>query len=312
LLVENFYICPNGHNFPVVNRIPRFVSNSNYARSFGVQWNSFNLTQLDSYTKTNYSFTRLQRIAGNIGIFYNRKILEVGFGAGRFTEIILSQHGKLFSFDISNAVEANYDYLKSINQDWFVCQADVGNLPLAPEQFEIVVCIGVIQHTDDQLATLKNLVNQLAPGGLLLIDFYSDSYPYTAVRKICRFFILMLSIRFRLRAVKFLVSVGWPIHRSFKKIVKNKFLGRFTLFQKLRYGFIGISPIVDHSDAYENLSPKILRQWAILDTHDTLTDTYKHLTSNLAAKNLLELAGFINIEIKSGGNGIEARGMKPK
>ena len=43
--------CKNGHVWEIVNSIPRFVKGAdNYAASFGVQWQVWRKTQLDSYT----------------------------------------------------------------------------------------------------------------------------------------------------------------------------------------------------------------------------------------------------------------------
>jgi len=39
----------DAHRYPISNFIPRFVSSTNYADNFGMQWNKFRRTQLDSY-----------------------------------------------------------------------------------------------------------------------------------------------------------------------------------------------------------------------------------------------------------------------
>lgn len=38
------------HKYRIYNGIPRFVPESNYADNFGMQWNYFRQTQLDSYS----------------------------------------------------------------------------------------------------------------------------------------------------------------------------------------------------------------------------------------------------------------------
>jgi len=38
------------HRYPIRDFIPRFVPESNYADNFGMQWNEFRRTQLDSYS----------------------------------------------------------------------------------------------------------------------------------------------------------------------------------------------------------------------------------------------------------------------
>ena len=37
------------NKYPISNFIPRFVPKSNYADNFGMQWNLFSKTQLDSF-----------------------------------------------------------------------------------------------------------------------------------------------------------------------------------------------------------------------------------------------------------------------
>lgn len=44
-------VCASHHGpFPIVGFVPRFVPASNYASSFGFQWNRFSRTQLDSHS----------------------------------------------------------------------------------------------------------------------------------------------------------------------------------------------------------------------------------------------------------------------
>lgn len=65
-LARGEYACPRGCAYPVVRGVPRFVPLDNYAAAFGIQWNAFRKTQLDSHTGTAISHDRLCRIAGAI------------------------------------------------------------------------------------------------------------------------------------------------------------------------------------------------------------------------------------------------------
>ena len=106
---DSFYLSSLGSKFKIINKIPRFVSEENYTSAFGVQWNHYRKTQLDSYTGVPISEVRLKRCIGE-EIFSNLKgktILEAGCGAGRFTEVLLSKKSYVMSIDMSNAVEAN-------------------------------------------------------------------------------------------------------------------------------------------------------------------------------------------------------------
>ena len=54
----------NSTRYPVRNGIPRFVTESNYADNFGMQWNHFRQTQLDSQTGHSISADRFWKATG--------------------------------------------------------------------------------------------------------------------------------------------------------------------------------------------------------------------------------------------------------
>lgn len=295
------FVCEQGCEFRVERGVPRFVEPKNYAAGFGLQWNTFRRTQLDSHTGATISADRLRRIAGgDLGIFKGKLVLEAGCGAGRFTEIMLEHGARVFAADLSTAVEANYANC-SHSTGYFVCQADITRLPVAAGQFDIVVCIGVIQHTPDPEAAMAALCRCLRPGGLLLIDHYSPGYPATPSRRVLRNFLLKRSSKFALRFCRGLVALLWPMHRV------SALLGRLPRLLPARYRFLHWSPVVDYQDAYPQLGAKLLYEWAILDTHDTLTDHFKHLRTAEQIRDHLGSRGMTAIETVYAGNGVEAR-----
>src|SRR4029079_14520550 len=97
-----------GNRFPLLAGVPRVCDPENYTSNFGVQWNAFRETQIDRgeagiskrrfFAETAWSPEELSGVDG----------LEVGSGAGRFSQIVL-KHTKasLYSVDYSSAVEAN-------------------------------------------------------------------------------------------------------------------------------------------------------------------------------------------------------------
>src|ERR1044072_1806032 len=165
--------CANGCVIPIVNNIPRFVSSENYASAFGRQWNKFRKTQLDSHTGTTISRDRLQRcLGGSLEGIKGKSVLEVGCGAGRFTQAMLKAGARVFACDLSAAAEAHYANCHDLSPDYFVCQADALKLPVAPGSFDFVVCLGVIQHTPSPEETIAALARYVRPGGTLAIDHY--------------------------------------------------------------------------------------------------------------------------------------------
>jgi len=305
------YACPRGCRFPVARGIPRFVAQASYADSFGLQWNTFRRTQLDSHTGTALSRDRLARIAGGLEVFRGRFVLEAGCGAGRFTEVMLGAGARVIATDLSSAVEANLENCGHF-RDYFVCQADLRRLPVPPGAFDIVVCVGVIQHTPDPEETIERLCGYVAPGGWLFIDHYSPGYPATFSRRLLRAVLLRTSPKTALRFCTRLIQALWPLHRLIWAGLRGA-IGRGNwLARKARGAFLRLSPVVDYQSAYPELGPELLRTWALLDTHDTLTDRFKHLRSEDQIRAQLEKCGMTEIHTQPGGNGVEARARRPQ
>ena len=301
---DKFYAPSTGEEFPIVNSIPRFVKSDNYTTSFGLQWNKFRKTQLDSYTGVPISRDRLKRIAGGtLDIFNGKNVLEAGCGAGRFTEILLKAGANVWAADLSVAVDANYENCKNYSS-YFLCQADILSLPFPPQQFEIVLCIGVIQHTPVPEKTIEILCSHVKPGGTLLLDHYPPNYPMPGLRRLLRVLLLKTGEEFRMAFVKTMVAILWPIHKA---TCQNRILW----ISRLRQPLLKYSPVVDYQDAYPSLGSRLLYEWAILDTHDTLTDHYKHLRSAEEIQSCLGSCGMTNIYTQLAGNGVEARAVKP-
>ena len=294
--------CAFGCNVPVVGGIPRFVPSDDYAAAFGWQWTHFQKSQLDSHTGTTISRDRLTRcLGGDLSVVRGKAVLEAGCGAGRFTEILLAAGARVFAADLSVAVEANHANC-SESASYFVCQADIRRLPVVASSFDIVMCLGVVQHTPEPEETIAALASYLKPGGLLVIDHYSEDYPVTAPRRVLRELLLRMpperARRVALGTARALVPVHralWRRRRGFGRL--RKYLGR-------------VSPLVDYYDAYPELGTQLLSEWAVLDTHDTLTDQYKHLRKPNEIRETLEDLGLADIEVERGGNGVEARARR--
>ena len=130
--------------YPIVEDIPRFVDRENYASAFGFQWQQFHSTQLDSTSGLSISEDRLTRILGfPLKKLKGLRVLEAGSGSGRFTEILLKYGAILDTFDYSIACEANKTNHPLAN----IAQADIRKMPYRDSYYDVVICIGVLQHT---------------------------------------------------------------------------------------------------------------------------------------------------------------------
>jgi SAM-dependent methyltransferase len=293
--------CPKNHAFNVENDIPRFVSGATYVDHFGAQWNQYRLTQLDSFTDSPMSRNRARRCIGESAWkdLQGARVLECGCGAGRFTEILLDQGAYVTSIDLSTAVDANAINFP-VSDSHRIAQADLMLLPFQPRQFDVVFCLGVIQHTPDPSTTLSKLYEQVAPGGTLVIDHYAYSFSwYTKTAPLFRFFLKRFSCERSMRVTEWLVDTFLPL----QKRVANRPLARAIVHR--------ISPVLSYYVTNPELNEVLQREWALLDTHDSLTDWYKHFRTRKQIHLALEDLGLESIWCEYGGNGVEAHGMRP-
>jgi len=307
-------VCASGCRVPVVRGVPRFVAPGHYAGSFGLQWNAYRLTQLDSHTGATISRDRLARcLGGDLDVVRDRDVLEVGCGAGRFTEVLLASGARLVACDLSEAVEANRANCAPRAEPgrYFVCQADVTALPVAPGSFDLVIALGMVQHTPSPERTIEALAAQLRPGGLLVLDHYTwppgagrlgrlafALSPRSLIRQVLR----LLPARAAFAACTALTRALLPVHRLFWR--------RGSAAGAARRGLHFASPVFDYYDKLPQLSREQLTEWALLDTHDGLTDRFKHRRSAEEVAAALAAAGLVDVDVRYAGNGVEARARK--
>jgi 2-polyprenyl-3-methyl-5-hydroxy-6-metoxy-1,4-benzoquinol methylase len=281
--------------------IPRFVGAGTYADHFGAQWQRFRLTQLDSYTGFNFSRERLRRCLGSAipDAVAGRRVLECGCGAGRFTEILLAGGATVTSIDLSAAVESNAVTFPP-SACHRIAQADILSLPFREQSFDLVLCLGVVQHTPNPERTIAALYDQVAPGGTLVIDHHTFSIGwYTKTAPLFRQWLKRLHPVAAFAVTDRLVNALLPLHKRVARI------------PILRSVVARISPVLSYYVAYPQLSDALHREWALLDTHDVLTDHYKHFRTARSIRRTMERLGMQSVWCELGGNGVEARGRRP-
>ena len=262
---NNYYFDSFSNKIPIINDIPRFVENDNYANNFGFQWNNFTSTQIDR-KNFNLSYKRFKAQTGKkYREFNNKLVLEVGSGAGRFSNILLSNSKvELHSVDLSNAVEANKNNNdKYYKKNFYLYQADVYNLPFKNNSFDFVFCFGVLQHTPDVDKTIYHLITKAKKNAEIVVDFYPIKGWYTKIhaKYFFRNITNKLSNETLLKIIK--INVGW-------------LSSLYIFLKKIRLGFLTrFLPICDFdTHIISNLNKKDLKEWIILDTFDQYSTKY--------------------------------------
>lgn len=165
-------------SFEVVRGVPRFVDTDFYVRSFSMEWNTHDRTQLDLFRGDNSSEDQFVKKTGfERDAISGKLVLDAGVGAGRYCDVVSRWGGDVVGVDMSYAVEAASITFRDRKNVWII-QADIGNLPFADETFDNIFSIGVLHHTPDTKAYFMKLVPLLKKGGVIAIWVYPNSRFY--------------------------------------------------------------------------------------------------------------------------------------
>ncbi|THB73279.1 MAG: class I SAM-dependent methyltransferase [Gammaproteobacteria bacterium] len=285
------------YRYPIKNNIPRFVPENNYADNFGMQWNHFAKTQLDSHSGHPISSERFWNATGwQSKDLCGKWVLDVGCGSGRFAEIALSTGANVVALDYSSAVDACYSNLKK-HPNLHIVQGDIYALPFALETFSFVYSLGVLQHTPDVEKAFNSLPPMLKDGGRLCVDYYEKSamsrfFPKYWLRPLTK----RLPKKKLFTTLQLLVPIMLPISRLTSSIpVLGKYLKRLIPVANLD----GIAPL----DKQQQI------EWSLLDTFDWFSPAYDNPQTAETARTWLERAMLKEIEVKKAGH-LVGRGIK--
>jgi SAM-dependent methyltransferase len=260
--------CAKGCRYPVERGIPRFVPKANYADNFGLQWKKFGRVQLDSAAGNEISRTRFLATTG-----WTREdtqgalVLDGGCGAGRFAEIALSLGAEVVAMDYSAAIDACKENLGSHGQQVHFVQADLLALPFAPRSFDAAYSMGVLQHTPDPLACLRQLTAAVKPGGRVVGDIYEQGkLRYLNSIYWYRPLLRLLPPQLLLPAVERGVRLLHPLKSRLMKAFQGHPIPTVLTSMLL--------PINAHHHQFPFLSEQQALDWAVLNTFDAYSPHY--------------------------------------
>lgn len=285
------------HRYPIHNGIPRFVPASNYADNFGMQWNHFRQTQLDSHSGHPISADRFWLATGwTAADLRGQWVLDAGCGAGRFAEVALEAGAHVVALDYSSAADACYANLKH-HSALHVVQGDIFALPFETGSFSYVYSLGVLQHTPDVGKAFAALPAFVADGGRLCADFYwkrlrTMLHMKYLLRPLTKRMPQRTLFRFLEVAVRFMLPI-------------SQVLGRIPLAGRALKRLV---PVADYTGIFP-LSDQQLKEWALLDTFDWLAPQYDQPQTTTQIRSWFEQAGMCDIEVFHGGH-LVGRGRK--
>ena len=267
-----------------------------YAESFGDQWNRWRRVQLDSVTGKPLSRARLFEGTRWPEDLRGQTVLELGCGAGRFTEVLLDAGAEVWAVDASSAVDAaranlgEHDRLE-------LAQADLFDLPFEQDAFDRVLCFGVLQHTPDPR---RAFLTASRYGESLAADVYRVQ-PYVdrwSAKTLWRPLTTRLPRDRLRRIVEWYVPRWLPLDTRLARVPK---LGRFLTAVVPCWNYTGLYPLDEDE----------LVAWAVLDTFDALSPRYDQAQTLDTVQAWAREAELADVDVRYGGNGIVVTGRRP-
>jgi hypothetical protein len=143
------------------------------------------------------------------------------------------------------------------------------------------------------------------PGGKLVFDHYRRRIrnylppPLGVAGMAYRWYFLRLPREQQFDAVKRIFDLWFPAVWHYR----NSSLIQFILSR--------LSPIVNYYPQFGLRDRDMYYEWMLLDTHDAMTDVYKHRRTAREISHLLGSIGAIDTKINHNGNGVEIACRKP-
>ena len=290
-----------GKIYKIQDSIPRIIEGENYTENFGFQWNKFRESQLDSFSGRNLSFNRVwNHTKWKPKDMVGKKVLEIGSGAGRFTEILLDAGCELVTFDFSNAVDANLKN-NSAKGRFLILQASIYDLPFKFEAFDYVFCYGVLQHLPEPELGLQRIYKYLKPHGKMSVDYYLKTkklIPHNQSKYFWRRWTTKMKPETLYKVISFYMPIWLPIDSLIRKVpvLGPKLLSVMLIpcWNYLGWGF----------------TYKERLEWAIMDTFDALGAQYDYPKTKEELQKDLDVLSATSYEVFYGSNGLVGNVIK--
>ena len=288
--------CPS--RFPIVRSIPRFVPSDSYASSFGFQWNRFRRLQVDSVMHNDLSRDRFYATTGWPSRLEGQRLLEAGCGSGRFTELALETGAEVFSFDLSAAVDAAYQN-NAGNSKLTVFQASIYEVPLRKDYFDKIFCMGVLQHCPNVGGAFRSLLPFLRRGGEIVIDVYEKPRGFPPLKYLARPFLRPLGTKGIYNFLRCTIPPAFAVKKALTRIpAVGPHLGA-----AIPIGPISHAPRLNYTD-------EELKQVKILSALDMLSPVYDQPQQMEDVRKWFDDAGLVDVQLRRGYNGINAKGKR--
>jgi SAM-dependent methyltransferase len=180
-------------------------------------------------------------MADTIAPYAGRKVLEIGAGMGNMTRHLCPRRQVYVATDVS---EEYADHLRNVFRHRPLVRiagldaTEPADFLPFEQQMDTVVCLNVLEHIEDDAATLRLIRTLLEPGGRLILLVPNDPRAYGTVDKEIGHYRrytpehlrkLMTDTGFEVEEILNFNRVSMPAWRITGQIIKSKRLSRSSL-----------------------------------------------------------------------------------
>jgi 2-polyprenyl-3-methyl-5-hydroxy-6-metoxy-1,4-benzoquinol methylase len=160
-----------------------------------------------------------------------KDVLEVGCGSGFAVQLFAEAGARVTAVDLTDwAVATTRARLDAFGLDGEVQRGDGEDLPFPDASFDLVFSWGVIHHSSDMEAALRELVRVCRPGGRLVLMVYNRRSLFFAVyRALARFLPLARRPSTKDESEKYASCGTWYASYSSPKSAGSSFSGTSRL-----------------------------------------------------------------------------------
>lgn len=165
--------------------------------------------------------------------FKGKSVLECGCGGGQHTAFVAEYAKSVTAVDL-NTTKIARERTKQYNNIEFI-EDNIADMDLN-RQFDVILAIGVVHHTNNPEKTVKNLIRHIALYGKIILWVYSKEGNYLiekAVEPTRNRFLIKMSRRKLLILSKVITALIYlPIYSVY--LLPFKFLPFYEYFQNFR------------------------------------------------------------------------------
>jgi len=300
-IIDGALVCSScDTKVPIVRGIPRFVGSESYAACWGFQWNRFDRIQIDSVMRNDLSRDRFYKTTGWPHRMEGQRILEVGCGAGRFTQLALETGAEVVSFDLSSSVEAAWRN-NAGHPKLTLFQGSIYEIPLHQESFDKIFCMGVLQFCPDVEGAFRSMLPFLRPNGEIVVDVYEKSKGFPPLKTFVRPFTKRMGAEKLYKLLSMTIPPAFDLKRA---------IHRLPAVGPPLSNLVPIGPL-SHVERGLNYTDDELKQVKILSALNMLSPAFEHPQRMEDVRRWFAQTDLVEVELKRGYNGINAKGRRP-